>query len=171
MFGRDNTSKIWDRLETDVENLSNKGKIILCGDFNARTGSLTDYITMDSNNNCYTLPESYQFDYINDRMSMDTLIQKNGRRCVNICIENNLCILNGRTLGDLMGKYTCFPNKGCSVVDYYVCSHELKKNVTQMQVQDLTIYSDHCPIKLSISLPLSKYQKKPLKHRYHSEKN
>ena len=151
-FGKDNTSKIWDRLETDLEHFSVKGNIILCGDLNARTGTLEDFITMDTERNPYELPNSYQFDTVYKRNSMDGLIQKNGRKCINACVDNNMCILNGRMLGDLRGKFTCFSEKGSSVVDYFMCSQNLLRQITKMIVRDLGPYSDHCPLELSIHL-------------------
>ena len=152
-FGKENTNQIWDRLEQDVEYFSNKGKIILCGDFNARTGRSIDYIQMDSNHNYYKLPNNYDYETFHERHSMDQIIQKNGRRLVNICMNNQLYIQNGRTLGDLQGKFTCFQPQGCSVVDYVICSQELTREIKYMKVKDLMQQSDHCPMIVNINIP------------------
>ena len=103
-FGRDHTRDVWDSLERDIEQFSVEGNVILRGDFNARTGTLTDYIAMDNVSNQYTLPpHKCNLDQMNSRCSMDKSVQKNGRRLSNICIDNSLCILSGRSRGDLQG--------------------------------------------------------------------
>ena len=151
-FGKVNTAVIWQNLQSDVEQFCLKGTVLLCGDFNARTGTLTDYILMDSDKNVYTLPHNYQYNLVSDRCSMDKTIQKNGRQLVNICIENNLCMLNGRTLGDLQGRFTCHTPNGSSVVDYFIASQSLFPHISRMEVNNFGLYSDHCPISTTIHL-------------------
>ena len=153
-FGKEHTLNIWDKLESDIESLSHKGNIVICGDFNARTGTLTDFIQIDSQQKPYDLPHDYLYDNVHQRCSMDKLIQKNGRRIIDICIDNNLHILNGRTLGDLQGKFTCFHPQGCSVVDYFWCSQYILKDIYHMKVNNLTEYSDHCPVEIEIYIPM-----------------
>lgn len=154
-FGRDHCAAIWERLEAELQEYSNKGQVIICGDFNARTGLLMDYITNDSESeNRYTLPECYTIDNVHARRSMDALVQKNGRKLVDACLDNNLCILNGRTIGDLQGHFTCITPLGASVVDYFICSNTLLKDVHSMTVHALSKYSDHCPLELCIYLPV-----------------
>jgi exonuclease III len=152
-FGKENTQQIWDSLEQDIEHFSNKSEIIICGDFNARSGRLIDYIQMDNNHNYYNLPNNYVYDNCYKRCSMDLIVQKNGRRLVNMCTDNQLYILNGRMLGDLQGKCTCFHPQGCSVVDYIICSQALMKNVKYMKVKELMEHSDHCPVDFEIYIP------------------
>ena len=106
-FGRDHTRDVWDSLERDIKCFSVRGNVIVYGDFNAQTGTLPDYIIMDNVNNQYPLPLNYSQDQINGRCPMDKSAQKNGRRLTNICIDNSVCILNGRSLGDLRGSFTC----------------------------------------------------------------
>ena len=38
-------------------------------------------------------------------------------------------ILNGRTAGDMTGKYTCFKYNGCSVVDYIMVDRNVHEKV------------------------------------------
>ena len=136
---------MWDSLERDIEYFSVRGNVIVCGDFNARTGTLTDYIVMDNINNQYPLPLNYSQYQINSRCSMDRSVQKNGRRLADICIDNSICILNGRSLGDLRGSFTCMSLQGSSVVDYFLCSHDIMKDIGMMTVQPFTQFSDHRP--------------------------
>jgi hypothetical protein len=40
------------------------------------------------------------------------------KELLDLCISNQLRILNGRVLGDIFGNYTCYTPNGASVVDY-----------------------------------------------------
>ena len=154
-FGRDHTRDVRDSLERDIEYFSVRGNVIVCGDFNARTGTLTDYIVMDNVNNQYPLPLNYSQYQINSRCSMDRSVQKNGRRLADICIDNSICILNGRSLGDMHGSFTCMSPQGSSVIDYFLCSHDIMKEIGMMTVQPFTQFSDHRPLLLKIHLPIA----------------
>ena len=69
-----------------------------------------------------------------------------------MCKESSLRILNGRTLGDLPGKFTCFTYNGCSVVhvDYSIASVYLLRSVGTFKVHGFTTISGHCPISCSL---------------------
>ena len=69
-----------------------------------------------------------------------------------MCQNNDLCILNGRTVGDVFGAITCRRWNGCSVVDYCICSHDLVKRVIDFKVSPAyPWFSDHSAIQLNIS--------------------
>ena len=153
-FGRDHTRDVWDSLERDTEYFSVRGNVIVCGDFNARTGTLADCIVMDNVNNQYPLPLNYSQYQINSRCSMHS-VQKNGRRLADICIDNSICILNGRSLWDLRGSFTCMSPQGSSVIDYFLCSHDIMREIGMMAVQPFTQFSDHRPLFLTIHLPIA----------------
>lgn len=153
-YGRDHTGAIWDRLQSDVDYYATRGKIIVCGDLNARTGSLEDFITMDRVSNHYHLPPDYTYDNARKRISMDKTVTKYGKHFVEMCLNNRMTILNGRTLGDLEGKYTCHTPQGSSVVDYLACSQSITKDIVNMKVKNLTSVSDHCPIELALYISL-----------------
>ena len=153
-YGKDHTQHIWDQLERDTELFSTKGNVILCGDFNARTGNLDDFIQMDDDNNIYNMPSYYIADTVHKRHSSDRIVQKCGRKLIKICTDNNMYILNGRTLGDLLGSPTCFSPKGKSVVDYFLCSQNIMPMIIKFHVDNLTVFSDHCPIELLVYLPI-----------------
>lgn len=158
-YGKDHSIKIWDCLERDVEIFSTKGNVIVCGDMNARTGSTVDYITVDSVRYDNAAGDEFNEHLLNEpmdihqRCSMDNTTHKIGRRLIDLCIDNNLVILNGRTLGDLDGRFTSHQPNGSSVVDYFICTHVLYSGVVNMTVEALNEYSDHCPIRLTIHIP------------------
>ena len=58
-----------------------------------------------------------------------------------------MCIANGRTLGDIFGKYTCHQKKGSSVVDYLITPYKSLDNIAHFTVGDyMPNLSDHCPL-------------------------
>ena len=98
-----------------------KGPVILCGNFNARTGTTYDFIQEDSD-----LPINLPYGYVIDkrmklRISQDAKVNTIGKYLVSC----RLRFLNGRHRGDYWGKFTCFTPRRCSVVDYIIVSAEL----------------------------------------------
>merc|ERR1712080_425300 len=66
---------------------------------------------------------------------------------------NNYVIANGRTLGDILGKYTCHQKTGSSVVDYLLVAHFVYKNLMHFEIGPYTpTLSDHCPIFATIRI-------------------
>jgi hypothetical protein len=47
---------------------------------------------------------------------------------IELCIGNQLRLLNGRTFGDSSGKFTCHTPMGNSIVDYVLASDSLLFN-------------------------------------------
>ena len=74
-----------------------------------------------------------------------------GKTFLSLVSNNNLNILNGRTVGDLTGKITCIAPNGVSVVDYIATSHTMKSLITSFKVLPFTCFSDHKPLSLSLS--------------------
>ena len=82
--------------------------ISFLGDFNSRLGNkFRNYIVSDSNdflpidNTLQTDSSSFTHRYIQDK---NTNIS--GKHLADLCMINNLKILNGRKIGELVGKYT-----------------------------------------------------------------
>ena len=59
------------------------------------------------------------------RKSQDLTVCPRGKDLLELCIEANLCILNGKTFGDTLGKYTSFQYNGNGVVDYCLVSDDI----------------------------------------------
>ena len=123
----------------------------MLGDFNARTGTLNDFIENDCQDfiaadNTYNLDKNWP-----KRNNADYSFNKLGGETLRLCIGNKLRILNGRVTGDLDGKLTSYQYNGASTVDYGIVSKDLQSTVLGFQVQALTPYSDHCPITLKLA--------------------
>ena len=152
-----NDSSVLKQLSDDITKYSGKGSLMFCGDFNARVGSLPDFIYGDNDkyNKC-------QYDYIRDadlspRVTYDSVIDPRGKELLDICIGNSLRMLNGRIMGDSFGNFTCFTPNGCSLVDYVLVSEKLLQQIPHFKVSPfIPNFSDaHC--KLSWIL-ISKFQ-------------
>ncbi len=107
------------------------------GDFNARTAALSD--TINTNDLCELLqaPELAKTKHpsiVTKRQSRDASVSDWGRELLDLCCDAGLFILNGRTLGDELGEFTCLANGGRSTVDYIVGSPVIWQAATHLEV-------------------------------------
>ena len=149
---RELSEKAWEDLDRDIGIYSMKGKILICGDFNARTGTnIPDFISSDDNQ--YTPTGD---NYIADisarcKKSMDETVNDYGKRLLDMCKYSRLRLLNGRCFGDITGKITCVQWNGCSVVDYFIANEDLLGFIEYFRVHDLKGYlSNHCKISVQL---------------------
>ena len=138
---------------------STLGHVMLCGDFNSRTGNksekyVSNFIDCQHLNSDGTGIEVNSRDnaivsnIFLDRISQDNVTNEYGRILLEMSSIADLCILNGRTVGDLHGKYTFHGHQGSSAIDYFLIDKELFGKVLSFKVWDQPWYTDHCPISL-----------------------
>ena len=137
-------NEIFDELEKDIASFSSKGNIMLLGDFNARTGTLEDFISKDKNNlihdtteNCLQPPK---------RQSFDNTINNHGKQLLGMLKATDLKIVNGRTTGDSLGRPTFHGAKGISICDYIICDQDLLQSINNFVVKPPSYLSDHSQI-------------------------
>ena len=169
---------IINKVEEVINNLREEGDVIVCGDFNARIARKSGSVVNDSDT-FLPMPDDYIPDNNIPRQSQDIRTNSHGSHFLNLIINNQLTILNGRTLGDSSGKFTSIQKQGCSVVDYFAVSNSIKYRVNYVKVLDLTEHSDHKPLSLELeckpmninpSEPLSAmYQPAPLRFIFNVE--
>ena len=125
-----------DSIEKDIINqYGEKGHIVLCGDFNARTGCELDFIEGDNYDPFTVKDEEYESDIlVEKRKSCDDKVDTRGKQLLQMCISLKLRFLNGRMLGDTNGNFTCYKPNGTSVVDYIIMSEELLKNTLNCKI-------------------------------------
>ena len=136
-------------------------EVIVLGDFNARTANL-NYCPSDEAVNffndktvgsisCPGTDEHY-------RVSQDSSINSNGPKLIEVLKSTSLTILNGNTIGNVSGQFTCHVYNRSSVVDYMICSEYVISRLLKFRVHELNRLSDHCPISCNIDLraPTSK---------------
>ena len=133
-------------LQEKIYKFGTLGKILLCGDFNARTGTLNDFIDNEFPENDFQIPIA-----IEKRYSKDSHINNYGRSLLDLCVGNNLIILNGRTKGDFTGQYTCHTYNGASVVDYAIASYDLLKSIINFSVDNVNEFSHHSCLSFVLS--------------------
>ncbi|MEW8548380.1 MAG: reverse transcriptase family protein, partial [Candidatus Thiodiazotropha sp.] len=126
--------------------------LMICGDFNSRTGIESDYVIFDEALNIPVLPDDYETDDALVRFSQDKCVNTNGRKLLEFCKLNGLRICNGRFGQDKgVGKYTYIGSTGSSVVDYVIASPLLLECLSTFHVDDPNILSDHCALYFSLS--------------------
>ena len=112
-------------------------RIIMVGDFNARTGSLKEVIDDREN--------------IPDRYNMDTRINTYGKRLVETCIGSGVFLINGRYYADRQkGSYTYYNRMGKSTFDYLLMSQLSVNLLRDFKIGQLSVDSDHCPLLFSL---------------------
>ena len=137
-------------LTHDIGDFSKLGHILLMGDFNARLGKKQDipsqekFDIFDTNNNVPPAIEAPP------RNSMDSTSNVWGTKLLDLCNLCNLCTLNGRTLGDTSGRFTCFTGNGYSQIDLALVDQDMLSNIVSFSVHDLTEFSCHCLIETLI---------------------
>ncbi|CAG2188723.1 unnamed protein product [Mytilus edulis] len=147
-------------LDHELSTLSNRGKILVIGDLNSRTGELPDYIKNDSlqiNNfdGSDLLPPDYAIDIENKRINQDKVLNTHGKNLLDLCLSSGLRIVNGRLLGDSLGYYTYMSKNGFSTVDYALVSESLLSSVQYFKTNDFTYLSDHAKIDLFLKCSIN----------------
>ena len=128
------STDLFEYIKLDCAEFMSNGNLLLKGDLNAYLPSgVTDFIEGDIMDDHVPLPDDvYQPDIPIPRNTMEMKnLNQNGKLLLDICKSVPLCILNGRTSGDLMGRFTRYPiyygqnetNPLLSVIDYALGDH------------------------------------------------
>ncbi|CAG2212132.1 unnamed protein product [Mytilus edulis] len=149
--------ELFECLENDITLFCKDADILLCGDFNARAGSHPDLIIQDEIDflplyNTYPLDKNIML-----RKNRDKKLDCRGKDLCEFCISHQLRILNGRTLGDLNGNFTCYTPNGASVVDYSIVSESALDYILYFRVAEFvpTLSDCHCKIEWEMSAQFS----------------
>ncbi len=169
----------YESLQLCVERAAD-GAVVVCGDFNSRTGLLSE--SQDDDWAALAelglpVPEtvtaySAALDRIPSRSNCDTRTNTWGRALVDFTREARFVIANGRLPGDTSGEYTFVTQNGCSSIDYflvppYLCfqpdgtpsvgaqlevlSHRRLPNKPSLTGADARF--DHAPVSLTFAVP------------------
>jgi hypothetical protein len=151
-------------LEGEVSTFSNKGNIVLIGDFSSRTGQNPDFIEKDSSqindfDGVDLLPPDYVTDTELKRINQDFIINSYGTNLLDLCLSSRLRILNGRFLGDSLGYFTHMLNNGFSSVNYAILSESLMPSMKYFKTNDFTYLSDRVQIELYLQCSITQEPK------------
>ena len=151
-YGKANSKDILQKLGKHTEYFSCKGKVIVSGDFNARLGDSCDVLDKEDEPHI-PLPHDDTYEFILPRVSCDSsAVNQHGKRMLDLCTDNQMYILNGRTLGDFNGKFTCHTPRESSVVDYFLASRSLSNIVFSMYVHYIIFFSDHLLLTMKLNI-------------------
>jgi hypothetical protein len=122
------------------------GGVLLVGDFNARISTNTNFIDCSQLADVLLVPQAIEDTLPNnmlERQNCDIVTAGWHRDFLDFCRTAGLFILNGRTLGDISGEYTCLSNKGFSTMDYFLTITDQLEGVKHLEVNCDEKYSSH----------------------------
>lgn len=137
--------EFFNRLHTEINSFQAQGNILLCGDFNARTGTEPDCIDPAGNSHIFNNLSAPLIPITMTRNNPDKTINKNGKELVHLCRALGLYMLNGRIRGDSLGRFTYCSALGTSVVDYAITDMD-PSSISAFTVRPQSPFSDHCQI-------------------------
>ena len=117
----DKSHDVFDILRSQCLKYQDKGEYMICGDFNARIGSLNDM----SNDTLNNLPP---------RKNIDTTINSHGKQLVDFLRDCNMITLNGRFPND-KDNCTVISTVEKSVVDSTIVQAEQFHNYSEFEVK------------------------------------
>ena len=84
----------FEQLTQDILNYSDKGDILLCGDFNGRVSTLHDFIVNDSDGagNNWNYDNEYNVDSCRFRDNQDKIVTTRGKHILDLCVQSRLRI-------------------------------------------------------------------------------
>ena len=147
-------------VQEEISFFSQKGNVALCGDFNARTGQLTDYIDVPGSDN-FNVISSLTSDKSElpkyNRYSDDIKSNKYGKELIELCKSSNMRIMNGYFQNDQnSGTFTCYTPRGKSLIDYLICDASFHHSLLNFALEPISTNSDHRPLVFSIKCSMNR---------------
>jgi hypothetical protein len=154
-------NSLFEHICQEVGEAMSLGSVLLAEDFNARTGTNTDFIDCNQLTDVMLVPEAIEDTLPNnmlERQNRDTITV--GWHCefLDFCRTAGLFIFNGSTPRDISGEYTCLSNKGFSTVDYFLTIADQLEGVKHLEVNcdekylgHKDAHSDHRPLVFTIT--------------------
>ncbi|ESO88701.1 hypothetical protein LOTGIDRAFT_165489 [Lottia gigantea] len=126
------------------------GSIIVCGDLNSRTSTVSDQIFPLSDDRFISNSFFDQCDVsvnYKDRSSEDVVVNNFGRKLLDLCKSIGCVIVNGRQGSDSnVGKFTFNSSRGSSVIDYVLADPFSFECLSNFTVENASEFSDHCAL-------------------------
>ena len=109
-------------LSEQIQKFGLEGRVLVCGDFNARCGDLEDL--------------SEEMVHLKgSRKSVDSMKNSQGELLIECMQNSGMCFVNGRKGAD---EFTCISSKGCSVVDYCLVPTEELDGIDDFMVETMS---------------------------------
>ena len=113
------TENILNSLTVDIYQNSEADSILICGDFNVRTGNLDDCLDVDN---------------VEKRINVDENVNSQGHKLLNFVSDIKGCIVNGHVTPQLNGYTSCTEYRGRAVVDYCIVRQTELRYIKEMSV-------------------------------------
>lgn len=123
-------------MEEWLEEKKVKNRILISGDFNARTGREKEAVKEE---------EEGESRGEKGRKSKDEKVNREGRKLVELIEEREWSIFNGNMSADKKGEFTF--TGGCTVIDYLIGDEDVKERIKRMRIGD-RIDSDHHSVEI-----------------------
>jgi hypothetical protein len=153
---KDKSELIFSELQNEALKFNKKCEVLICGDFNARTRGLQDFILNDDVKENFVdcpLPNDYISDVSINRHQLDEISNLHGNLLVKLCKDLQMRILKGRFLGDSLGFFTFFvDSNGQSTVDYMLSTTSMFYYVQYCNVKPPVECSDHSLLSVCFSI-------------------
>jgi len=76
---------------------------------------------------------------------MDKVRCSRGKSLLELCIQSRLRLLNGRSFGDTMGRFTAHCSLDSSVIDYFIASEDIQNKFVSFYIHEFKkSLSNHC---------------------------
>ena len=125
---------------------------LLMGDFNSRTGTLSDFEMFENKIDILEEYENAFYTFDLPRYSCDTYVSAFGRDLLDFCKVYFIYIMNGRVGQDKnIGDFTYIGINGASVIDYVLASKVLFSYIVDFNIEPRT-ESTHLPILLKLQI-------------------
>jgi len=141
-------------VQEEISYFSQQGSVAICGDFNARTGQLPDYIQTPGNDD-FDMISISSIDNLPmyNRHSDDPKSNKYGKELIELCKSCSMRIMNGYFQNDMStGAFTCYTPRGKSLIDYLICDTSFYHSLLSFDLEPLCTNSDHRPLVFSVKL-------------------
>ena len=135
---------------------NNDNNYLIMGDLNGHTNETEDFVLDQNDNHSPVNNNLYHKDIYLSRNNQDKkVVNQHGKMIIDLCKIAQYRILNGRTPGDTLGRYTRYPGnmrETPSVIDYAICSTKLMEHIHSFSVLPYTGITDHCCISTNIKV-------------------
>ena len=157
--GKEFGIEVYERIINNIAECCSSGKGLILRDIhvNAHTSVNPDLINNDEkDNDLLKLPETYEADIpLNRRNSDKGKVNEHGTALLELCSDSGMQIINGRKLGDILGKPTYFGPicKDPTLIDYGLMHKDDLKYIIMFKVHDLCYLSD-LALYMHVQLPV-----------------
>ena len=125
IYTEKNEYNVLQLIEERLAKFSKSDHIITRGELNSKIRIKADF-KVENKKDLDFLSEGYELDtFTTHKNNEDVSLNSYGEQLIQLCIASKLRVLNGRTRGDLQGRFTYLGYQGCSTVDLDLASENI----------------------------------------------